>query len=216
MIMANSLLKTSVAATATFLVAGSVLAEVVYQVPTSGTVSTYITSKEYGDEVVLGGTDRFLTSFQFQYSANYAAVGGLTFRLYDQTGPLIGSAASPGTVLFSTTLDVVSGVNTVTIPFDGSSALPNRLTYTVQFPGVGGASEAGLLAPNLVPTVGSSGNDLWLNDAGGSGWTLNLMSPDGLSPRANFVTTIEAVPEPSTIALMVAGTALVAFGFRRK
>ncbi len=191
-------------------------AEDVYKHVGAGNFS-YTTGAEYGDEVVLGGWARILTGFSFEYAANYALAGGLTFRIYDQTGPVLGGSASPGANLYETTLDIQSGGAVVNIDFgiDPANMIPSRLTYTVEFIGLIPGNTAGLIAPGGTPTIGTSGDDFWEKTGpGANDWALKKFNAG--SPSANFVTTITAVPEPSTVAMMVAGAGLVLVALRRK
>ena len=74
--------------------ATSASAATVYQHSGSGNFS-YTSGSEYGDEILLQGWERVISGFSFEYAANYALSSGLTFRIYDQTGPAISGAASP-------------------------------------------------------------------------------------------------------------------------
>lgn len=197
------------------------VSQVVYQHSGSGNFS-YTTGAEYGDEVVIpahsmSGVQWVITGFSFEYSANYALAGGLTFRIYEQNGAPISGFASPGTEIYETTVDINNGGGLVDINFtyDATNILPNRLTYTVQFAGLLPGNNAGLIIPGGTPVVGSSGNDFWEKTGpGANDWALKTFTVG--SPSANFVATITAVPEPSTVAMMVAGAGLVLVALRRK
>jgi hypothetical protein len=195
--------------------------QVVYQHSGSGNFS-YTTGAEYGDEVVIPahsmpGVQWVITKFSFEYSANYSLPSGLTFRIYEQNGAPIGGFASPGTEIYETTADIVSGGGVVNINFnyDVTNVLPNRLTYTVQFSGLLPGNNAGLIIPGGSPSVGASGNDFWEKTGpGANDWALKTFTPG--SPSANFVATITAVPEPGTVAMMIAGAGMVLVALRRK
>lgn len=197
------------------------LSQVVYQHSGSGNFS-YTTGAEYGDEVVIpahsmSGVQWVITGFSFEYAANYALAGGLTFRIYEQNGLPISGFASPGTEIYETTVDINSGGGLVNIDFayDASNVLPSRLTYTVQFSGLLPGNTAGLIIPGGSPTVGASSNDFWeKTGSGANDWALKAFNPG--SPSANFVATITAVPEPGTVAMMVAGAGMVLVALRRK
>lgn len=195
--------------------------QIVYQHSGSGNFS-YTTGAEYGDEVVIpahpiSGVQWVITGFSFEYAANYALPAGLTFRIYEQNGVPISGSASPGTEIYETTLDINSGGGVVNIDFayDVSNVLPTRLTYTVQFSGLLPGNTAGLIIPGGSPAVGSSANDFWeKTGSGANDWALKAFNPG--SPSANFVATITAVPEPGTVAMMVAGAGMVLVALRRK
>lgn len=204
----------SVFAASSLMAAG--VGPTVYQHSGSGNFS-YTTAAEYGDEVVLQGWERVITGFEFDYDANYSLAGGLVFSLYEQNGPVISGAASPGSLIYSTTLDISSGRNTVVLDFgvDYSNMIPGRLTYTVKFAGLLPGRTGGLIAPGGTPVVGLSANDFWEKTGPGpNDWALKVFAPG--SPSANFAAKITAVPEPGTVALMVAGAGLVLLAVRRK
>lgn len=197
------------------------VSQVVYQHSGSGNFS-YTTGSEYGDEVVLpthviSGVQWVITGFSFEYAANYALAGGLTFRIYEQNGVPISGSASPGTEIYEKAIDIVNGGAVVNIDFayDAANTIPNRLTYTVQFSGLLPGNTAGLIIPGGTPAIGSSANDFWeKTGSGANDWALKAFNPG--SPSANFVATITAVPEPSTVAMMVAGVGLVLVAIRRR
>jgi hypothetical protein len=63
--------------------------------------------------------------------------------------------------------------------------------------------------------VGSSANDFWEKTGpGANDWALKTFNAG--SPSANFVATITAVPEPGTVAMMIAGAGMVLVALRRK
>jgi hypothetical protein len=83
----------------------------------------------------------------------------------------------------------------------------DHFTWTVTFSGIDGAEEAGLQIYDP-PTIGSSFKDFWQRTGGD--WSLFLI--DNGDVPGNFSARITAVPEPTTLALIVAG--LGALGFR--
>jgi hypothetical protein len=164
----------------------------------------YTSANEFGDQVnIAGGAGQVFANISFEYYANYAQTGGLSLNLYRNDG--VGGA--PGTLLDSSTLDVVNGggVASVSLNYDAANILPTSFTYAVQFSGIGGANIAGLIAGDAVPSVGSSLNDFW--EKNGGTWGLKNLS-GGAGP---------VVPEPSTIALFsVAGVGLAGALFGRR
>ncbi len=211
------LINLTVAAGSAILLSHAALGEVVYQLSPGASNFSYTSASEYGDEIVLDRAGWILTGFTFEYSANYSQAGGLTLKLYSQDGPAIGGAASPGSLLGSFTFDIQNGGGTPTVSFpeNPANALPDRLTWTATFSGVGGANVAGLLAPDASPVVGLSANDFWVKTGpGDNDWALSNFGAGG--PQANFVATVNAVPEPGTVALMVAGLGSLLWFSRRK
>mgnify|MGYP000249076544 CR=1 FL=1 len=183
--------------------AGSAFAATVFEVP-AGNNSFYSTSLEYGDQVALSGLSPgwTLESITIPYYSNYASTGALTVKLYANDG----FGGSPGTVLYSSApLDILDDGATISIPFANTidNIAPSGFTYTVSFAGFGGNNSAGLIVPNLTPSVGTSFNDYWENTTG-TGWQLRTMANGDL---ANFQVSITAVPEPSVIALAGLGLA---------
>lgn len=200
----------------------SARAAVVYEL-SSGTGNDYYQGfKEFGDELKLAGSERIIQSFSFDYFANYAQAGGLTFRIYANDGALVGGSHTPKTVLDVRTFDILSGGAHVEInfPYDASNVLPDSITYTVAFSGIGGGSpnRAGLILPNANPTVGSSFDDIWQRTGtGASDWALiQVTDANGVPVIANFRATVTAVPEPGTVALMVLGGAGLLAASRRR
>src|SRR5690348_9147906 len=76
------------------------------------------TTNEYGDEIILAGTARLVTQFQFEYYGGFTPQGdeSARVRFYSNTGPAwmntrdwITPAATP---LFETLIPVGTGFNT--------------------------------------------------------------------------------------------------------
>ncbi len=151
----------------------------------------YSSANEFGDQVTLaGGSGQVISSFSFEYYANYAQAGGLALTLYNNDG----ANGTPGTVFDSRSIDIQNGGAIATISFDynAANALPGTFTYGVTFAGQGGANVAGLIAGNANASVGSSLNDIW--EKSGGVWVNKQI----------------VIPEPTTVALFsVAGVAFV-------
>ncbi|MBI3416054.1 MAG: hypothetical protein HY043_12210 [Verrucomicrobia bacterium] len=149
---------------------------------------------EYGDEVILGGSARTITTFQFEYYGDFLRTGDETARIrfYKNDGP--GQYASPGTLLFDSGLfPIFSGLNTV--PISGISVeVPKDFTWTIEFSGLTGESgdQAGLLFYDP-PTVGKSFNDYWKKEA--TGWNLYSFP----TFKANYGARIFASPDPALV-----------------
>lgn len=163
---------------------------------------------EIGDELILAGTFRNLSSFDFQYyGISFSGNEQARVRLYANDGASIDAKTFlPNTVLFDSGTFNVSATAGNTLIFstaDGSLpnniVLPNHVTLSVQFSGITAGEDAGveLYGP---PTVGLSERDYWFRDPV-NGWQTRTNA----SVAINFGATVQAVPEPSTWALGLIG-----------
>jgi hypothetical protein len=183
---------------------------------------------EVGDEIVLEGSERYLTDFAFGFWGlnNGVATGPFTgapevrVRFYLNDGPDFNGYATPGSTPFydSDWFSLGSPTERDSWEFSigggdfpaGGLLMPvvSNFTWTVQFQGLGANDTAGLdiFGP---PTVGSSYPDYWENVSGT--WTLKT----NVIP-VNFAARFEAVvPEPSGVVLAIlGGLGLVLFGRR--
>lgn len=186
-------------------------AATVYQLNTGPGNDYYLGTSETGDELHLGGTDRIIESFSFDYYANYSEPGGLIFRIYANNGPLVNGSQVPGDLLDVRTLDLAAGGGHVVInfPFDAANVLPDKITYTATFNSINSnpVAKAGLTLPNGNPTIGTSFDDVWTRTGpGASDWALiHVTDLSGNPIIGNFTATVTAVPEPGTLALMTLG-----------
>jgi len=131
---------------------------IAYNVP-SGDWFAYYTSREVADDVTLSGADLTVASIQFSYYANYEESGGLLFRIYDRT-----STGLPGDLLFTKSIDLLSGGGAVTIPFSYdavNNVLPQRFFYSFEFASAKGNSRAGMFVPNRTAEVGHSSDVMY-------------------------------------------------------
>ena len=171
---------------------------------------------EVGDEILLGGTDRYLTTFSFEYyGTNTASPGNITFsgavqarvKFYQNDGPLFNTYATPGTVIFDS--DWFGGFGPTarsTLVFTAGSDFPlaglylpvsSNMTWSVQFRNLGATDEVGvdLYSP---PTVGGNYPDYWDHS---SGWELKTNAV-----AVDFASKMDAtVPEPSPVVLSTLG-----------
>jgi hypothetical protein len=177
-------------------------------------------ASQVGSEIILAGTDRFLTDFSFEYwGANSIHPGTFSgtieaeVQFYLNDGTPFNGYASPGTSLFNSDwFSVPAPTDRNTFVFSIANGdfgpyglfLPvySNMTWTVQFRGMGEGDTVGvdLYGP---PTVGQAFGDYWQN--GVSGWTLmtnSAVPPLIASFGANMVAT---VPEPSSVVLSVLG-----------
>jgi hypothetical protein len=180
---------------------------------------------EIGDQVIFAGTARTVQQVSFEYFVGGGTPGlsgneTATFFMYR-----IDSATKlPSTLLYtSPTFNLVpatsGGFGTATI--SGISVdVPDQIAWTVSFAGLENSESAGLLFYNP-PSVGSSPTFVDPNDGSVhdfflrhnvSGWqvldTPNLV--DNLNVR------FTAVPEPSTVALILGGLVTMGVIRRRK
>lgn len=190
---------------------------------------------EIGDEIILGGPERNLTSFAFEYWAlNNGTTSGsfngidVRVRFYLNDGSAFNGYPSPGTAFFDTGwIDsiITNPTNRATLNFgvaDFTSGwlggpptlmpVTSNFTWSVQFRDMDADDTVGvdLFSP---PTVGQAINDYWRFNAGS--WSL-LTNTTAMNFAARFEA---AVPEPSGVVLAVlGGFGLILLGtrFRRK
>lgn len=206
----------------------STLGEIVYDNSSNDLNRTYIPTvpngTEFGDEINLGGTERVVTDFKFEYFLGANASGNETVQLvlHANDGPLISRSnpdgtsfqvASPGTVLYtSPVLSLQTGFQTADAS-GFSVTVPDTFSWTVAFNGIDAGEVAGLRVYDP-PTVGSSFADFWQKNNGT--WNTYLFT-DPAGP-ANFAARVTAVPEPTTMGLgLLAGLSFLGYlGFKRR
>lgn len=209
------------------LVSGSTRAEVVYDNTQSNQSAMFVSQTEYGDEINLApGLARKAVDFQFTYFSNYDLASGAVVRLYKNNGPTVRGASSPGDLLYqSAVFDIKKSdtsdpnnvlATTTTIHLAGTGLLlPDTLTWTVEFSGIGAGNEASALV-YYPPTVGTSFSDFWQRNS--SGWELMIL-PNG--PKGNFNAKLSAVVPASvpdggsSLALLLLGVTGVCLVRRR-
>ncbi len=196
--------------------------------------STY----EVADQIILGGTDRSLACFGFEYyytsantSANTAAnTAQVQVRFYLNDGPpfsrTIKGSKTPGTVFYDSGLFNVCPTDRSTLwlkDFGSGAAvpltidLPDSFSWSVKFTGLGADEHAGVTVYNGLE-VGNNYNDYWVKKD--RGWTLGYYKDrtTGKMVPMNFAAQIYAksVPEPTgSLAFLIASLALVPL-FRRR
>ena len=143
-------------------------AEVVYQNskdnPAEPEVS-YDSRFEFGDEITLEGSERWITGFKFEYYADFNPTGDETARLrfYANDGSYGENASRmPGTLLLdSGDFTLESGYKTAGM--EGLAfEVPGSFTWTIEFKGLDESERAGLLIDENVE-IGSSDNSFWEN-----------------------------------------------------
>lgn len=190
--------------------------QIVYDNSATPLGTAHYSNLQFGDEITLGGFERTLFTFQFEYAGDFTASGDETFQLSFYANN--GAGGAPGSLLWSSPSGaLLPGQHSVLVSgiTQGGSpvTLPDTFTWTVSFGGVsGGAGDrAGLLLYNP-PGTGSSYNDFWQNSGGV--WSLNQIN--GGAVVANFAARVTAVPEPGTVAMMLLGLAGVLAVARRR
>lgn len=179
-------------------------------------------SDEIGDEVVLSpASGHTLTSFSVQYFTDNT-VGNDEFirvRFYENNGPDVSGAASPGGVIYDSGNLAVApsfGRKLLTLDLSGQNVnVPAHFTWTVEISGIGVGERAGL-AIHGPATVGSSqapdavADDYWenLNQT----WSLRNF-PD--NTPSSFGAQMTIVPEPGAWALC-ASLGLLGFAVYRQ
>lgn len=219
----------------TFL-AGVAKAEVVYE-NTLGATNYFLFTKEYGDDINLAGTARYVNEITIMYGAVGPAVSGTPgqyrIRIYANDGnlsiPSSTTSQRPSTLLWSSDLlPVVSSAPNATLASISvpNVLVPDRFTWTVEFYNMAqtASNGAGLVIANPVtigavlpgvfaPVVGSYA-DFWVRQVAGNdnSWALSQV---GNNP-VNFYVRVNAVPEPATVALGVLGVAALVWRFRSR
>ena len=226
-------LKLAVCLTATTLatlLSPGTSAAVVYE---NGDVSTLqgrtdLGTLEHGDVVTFAGTDRTLTSISFDYfvtpGANAATAHLHLYALDGGTSPT--GTPLPGTAIYSSPVFNISsgttaaGYGRANIENIPAVTLPDSVAWTVIFGGLAGTEEAGLLFYNsgngigTNPTTLQNGNQVHytIQRNANGGWAL-LDHPNVVD---NLAVQFQAVPEPTTWALMIGGLAVFGLARRRK
>ena len=174
---------------------------------------------EAGDQIVLADPGaRLLTKFSFEYYGLNSVTpgsfsGSINARVcfYLNDGPLFNGYATPGTMFYDSGLFAVGNPTTRnTFVFTAGADFPagglfvpgNEMTWSVQFSGMGANDEVGVDIYNPV-VVGQNYPDYWQNSGGG--WSLMTNSVP-----MNFAAYMEAIPEPSGVALTVMGLGILA------
>lgn len=166
--------KPALASAAILFVAAVAQADVVYNNTTTPLNTRYASTAEFGDQIVLAGSNRLLTNFTFEYfGLNFSGDEQARFRIYRNDG----AGGAPNTSIYDSGLFNVGATAAATLSFDLTLAVPDTFTWTVLFTGIGAGESAGLdlFSP---PTVGSDFSDYW--EKNGSTWELRTRS-DGLA-----------------------------------
>ena len=165
---------------------------------------------EVGDEITLGGTDRFITAFSFEYfGANFGGSEMAKVRFYKNNGrPSTAGPPMPSEIMYDSGTFPIGATPAATLNFNqadlnGGILVPNNFTWSVTFSGLGGSALAGVNLYNP-PLIGSSFSDYWQND--GDVWGLQTNANFSINFGSQFEAS--AVPEPSTVAGLSVATGL--------
>jgi hypothetical protein len=167
---------------------------------------------EVGDEIILFNPNNatYLTNFDFQYYGEGSSGNEmLQVRFYANDGP----GGAPGTVLFDSGAFSVTTTPRATLIFDESLLwyngdrvyVPNVFTWTVEFSGTTDSGESWGVDLYSPQDVGNNYTSYWDNDPV-NGW---LLKTNQFGVNMDFGARVWAVPEPSGIALGLAGAFLV-------
>ena len=187
------------------ILASAAFAERVYDNSTTDLGTRFsVGNNLVGDEIILGGSERTLSQFSFQYygltlSGNEQA--RVLFYQNDGTEWLSSGAFRPSSILYDSGLFPIAPTNRATLNFDltlDNVVVPDHFTWAVEFQGVEAGENVGLdlYSP---PTVGNNFDDFWFFEGGAWELRTNATTP------MNFAARFDAVPEPSIWALCVAG-----------
>jgi hypothetical protein len=169
-------------------------------------------TNEVGNEILLAGTERYLQRFAFEYWGTNTGGGGFVgavqarLRLRANDGLWYSGYQTPGTVLYDSGNFPVPATPRSTVVFDEfdlwvgglvplSGALPDNLTWTVEFSGLGVGDEVGLDIYEP-PVVGQAYGDYWILTNGN--WELR----DSLTVEYDFAALAKASGTNVTITVL--------------
>jgi len=213
--------RTASLALAAFALVASPLAfadTVVYNNTTTDTEDTLIYSvgpyTEIGDQIHLGGTDRYATTATVQFYNN-----GDTAGTFDATLTLLNVGSPVGSVIGTYTVTNIAaplgGVSGFNVDFTGlDTTVPDDLIFVVSVANQTGTLDLGLdlFEP---PTVGSSDNTfLIVND--GSTYSTPATDHENVFFELQASTAPTGVPEPSTMVTIATALIILAAFIRAR
>jgi hypothetical protein len=161
---------------------------------------------EYGDEIILANTARYVTEIDFEYTADYAATNQAVdaiIRFYSNTIQMPGAHSDfkiPSALLWKTHFSVSPGDHQVKlkVPY---IKVPDHFTWTVEFSGFSMlAGDRVGLRFYAAPSTGSSYNDFW--ELLAIGW---FPARDPLVSTNNFACKVWAVESTPTLTVTSEG-----------
>jgi hypothetical protein len=189
---------------------------------------------EFGDEISLAAGERKVSNFSFQYYGDFAPATSpsasyqLQFYRNDGSDALPGSSTAlrPSSLLWqSPVVPLINDykIESISVPL---IQVPDTFTWTVKFSGLSGSTgdRAGLILadPAVVGATLPNGaigsyNDFWVkaNANDSQSWALEIFGVGPGVAKGNFYVKVEAVPEPGTWVLLIAGTGLLLAAGRR-
>ncbi len=209
---------------------GGLWTSVVYDNSVNDTLTRFVAgTNEVGNEIIIGESARYLTSFSFEYWGTNASAGGnppfggsvqVRLRLYANDGVPFSGYPSPGTLLYDSGNSPVSVTPRSVVTYDEfdlwvnglvplSGAVPTNFTWTVQFSGLGPDDQVGvdLFEP---PVVGQAFGDYWIKTNGT--WELrdNISVEYDYAALANAGTNAVTIAVLSTVTNLTCGNAFTA------
>jgi hypothetical protein len=200
-----------VVALASFVVAGTAKADIVYNTSRNGADNNvpfyndgtpgYPGGPGVGQTITLGGTARDLTTITIFEGNGGGNTGSYTLALYSGSNP------NTGTELGSVTLPSHSGLYYDVFDFTSQGiVLPNTITFVVSS-GPNSGNGVGSADP---PTVGSAVNSIWYGAPGSYVANNTWAIADGAPANDNYLTaTINANVPDGGMTMMLLGGALL-------
>lgn len=178
------------------LVSGALADEIVYDNTANSLEYQIAEKREFGDELVLGGTARTLTEVAFEYFGDFVQQGdeAAKVRLYSNEKPYDLYRNEPTTVLYESGFFPINpGYNAKVLP-GFNAQLRDVVTFTIEVRGLAANESVGLLLYNP-PTVGRSYNEFWRRNANGK-WEAviyNISEPGIKAKAAVRLTAVETL-----------------------
>jgi hypothetical protein len=176
---------------------------------------------EIAEDLYFAGVNRVLTDLTFNYKSDYAQVGGMVVTVYAEGGPDANGLFLPGAKLLEKPVDVRvgSGLASVALAYSSANTVPDRVIVSVRFVDVPSGGSISLVTRSSAPEIGSTRPGyLERTGPGDQDWALRPLV-DNSGNQVNFLLGVKAaaVPEGSTVALGLAGVAvLLLAGLRRR